>query len=80
MSHHSEGVELTTAQVQEGAAALGGFTGGVDTRSARGFHGVVLCGAALVPLYCHHVAATVLLDIGVLGFTRSYRRSREEAH
>lgn len=30
VSHHSESVELTTAQVQEGAAALSGVTGGVN--------------------------------------------------
>lgn len=31
VSHHCESVELTTAQVQEGTAALGGVTGGVHT-------------------------------------------------
>lgn len=71
MSHHSEGVELTTGQVEKGAAALRGFTGGVNACHCRRFYCVVLGRVAPVPLDGHAVAAAVLLHRGVLRFARS---------
>lgn len=78
VSRHSEGVELTTAQVQEGAAALSRVTGGVNTCSRRGFNGVVLCCAGLAPHYRQDITAAVLVNRSVLRFTRSWRRLKEE--
>lgn len=78
VSRHSECVELTAAQVQEGAAALSGVTGGVNTCSRRGFNSVVLGCAGLAPHHRQDIAAAVLVDGGVLRFTRSWRRLKEE--
>lgn len=62
VSHHSESVELTTAQVKEGTAALSGVAGGVSSCGRCGLNSIVLCWAALVPLYCYDIAAAVLLE------------------
>lgn len=61
VSHHGEGVELPAAQVQEGAAALGGVTAGVGARGRHCLDGVVLRCATVAPAHRHGVAAAVLL-------------------
>lgn len=73
MSGHSEGIEFSTAQVQEGTAGLAGATGVVHTRCMGGSNSVVLSCAGVIPLYSDHVAATVQVNIGVLRLTWSYR-------
>lgn len=71
VSRRSERVELTTAQVQEGAAALRALAGGAHTWSGGGSDGDVLSRVAVVPFHCHDVGAAVQLSRGVLRPTRS---------
>lgn len=70
VSCHSEVVELTTAQVQEGTAAVGSLACGVHARGAGGLDSVILSQMTMVPLDCGDAAAAVLLHRGVLWFAR----------
>lgn len=72
VSCHSEGVELTTAQVEEGTAAVASLTCGVHARGAGGLDSVVLGQVTVVPLDCGDTAAAVLLHRGVLWFARGW--------
>lgn len=61
VSCHSEGVALTTAQVEEGAAAVGSLTCGVRARGTGGLDSIILRQVTVVPPDCGDAAAAVLL-------------------
>lgn len=73
VSRHSEGVELTTAQVEERTAAVGSLACGVHTRCAGGLDSVVLSQVTVVPRDCADTAAAVLLHRSVLWFARGWK-------
>lgn len=77
VSCHCQRVELTTAQVQEGTAAIHGLAGGADACSRRGFDREVVSRVVVVPFHCHDVGAAVQLGGGVLGFTGGCRKVEE---
>lgn len=70
--HHSEGIELTTAQVEEGTAAVSSLACGVHTRGAGGLDSVILSQVTLVPRDPGDAAAAVLLNRGGLWFARGW--------
>ena len=76
MAHDGEGVVLSTAQVQEGAAGLVGAAAVVLAWSSRrSQHRVVLGRAGVVPRHRDHLGATALLiHRGVLGLAGGWGR------
>lgn len=66
VSRDGEGVQLPTAQVQEGTAAVGRLAGGVDACGAAGSDGEVLSPVTAAPAHRGDAAAAVLLHRGVL--------------
>lgn len=61
VSRHGEGVELTTAQVEEGTAAVSSLACQVHARGAGGLDSVVLSQVTVVPPDCGDAAAAVPL-------------------